>query len=54
MSSKEPRGLGGVIRSVSDWMEGSRLPRLRTSEIVGAVAVASLLFGLIVLRWLGV
>jgi hypothetical protein len=52
MSPKAPAGLRVTIRGIWDRLEASSLPRLQTSEIVGAVTVGCLIFVLVVLRWL--
>jgi hypothetical protein len=52
VSSRSLVGLGVAIRGVWDRLEASRLPRLQTSEIVGAVTVGCLILILMVLRWL--
>ena len=52
MSLQPLAGLGNAIQSVLDRVEASRLPRLHTSEILGAVTIGCLIFVLIVLRWL--
>ena len=52
MSSKALTGLGVAFLSVLDRLEASSLPRLRASEILGAVTVGCMIFVLIVLRWL--
>jgi hypothetical protein len=52
MSSKSLAGFAVVMQSMLDRIEASRISRLKTSEILGAVTVACLIFVLLVLRWL--
>jgi len=52
VSSKSLAGFRIAIQSVLDRLEASSFPRLKASEILGAVTVGCLIFVLIVLRWL--